>query len=197
MSINAGTAIGYLDLDINKFKSKFKDAQKQIEDFSSKSLGGMVKSLRNAETEFEQMARESVLDLGEGLKDVGKKMALTGGAILASIGGITMAGANWSAQVEGQKFLYNNLDNAIQKAIQSNSKNAEVIGLTNQQYKNGATEISTYYKNMGLTSEQTATLSGETMNLVADLAAVVDMPFDDAMSRFKSGLMGEIVAPTY
>ena len=35
---------------------------------------------------------------------------------------------------------------------------------------------------------------GETMNLVADLAAVVDMPFDEAMSRFKSGLMGNYEA---
>ena len=50
---------------------------------------------------------------------------------------------------------------------------------------------------MGMSTEQTSKLSDETMKLVADLGAVVDMPFDEAMSRFKSGLMGKIVAPTY
>ena len=105
-----------------------------------------------------------------------------------------MAGSKWNAEVAGTQFLYDNLDKSIQRSIASNSKNARSIGLTTQQYKNSATTISTYYKNMGLTTQETAKLSGESMNLVADLAAITDMPFDEAMGRFKSGFMGNYEA---
>lgn len=175
MSVNVGTATGYLDLDISKFKDGLENAQNQLGGFNKNSLN----------------------KVGEGLKDVGTKMTALGAGMVASIGGIAMAGAEWSAQVEGQKFLYNNLDKEVQKAIASNSKNAQAIGLTSQQYKNGATDISTYYKNMGLTAKETSKLSGKTMDLVADLGAVKDVPFDEALGDFKSALMGKIVAPAY
>ena len=155
-----------------------------------KGFKGLAQEMKNATKDTKQFAT----DVGKGLQDVGKKMTAMGIGIVAGIGGIVAKGAEWSAQVEGQKFLYNNLDKAIQKSIDSNSKNANSIGLTTQQYKNGATDISTYYKNMGLTSEATAELSGKTMDLVADLGAVKDVPFDEAMSRFKSGLMGNYEA---
>lgn len=164
-----------LSANVSQFKS------------AMQSISSEMKSVTSNTKQF-------ATDVGKGLQDVGKKMTLVGVGILGSIGGIVAKGAEWSAQVEGQKFLYNNLDKTIQKTIDSNSKNANSIGLTTQQYKDGATTMATYYKNMGLTAEETSNLSGETMNLVADLGAVVDMPFDEAMSRFKSGLMGNYEA---
>ncbi|GAA0713985.1 hypothetical protein GCM10008904_28950 [Paraclostridium ghonii] len=138
--------------------------------------------------------RDFVSNVSKGLISTGKTMTAVGAGICGAIGGIVMAGANWNAEVAGQQFLYNNLDKSIQKSIDANAKNAKSIGLTTQQYKNSATTMSTFYKNMGLSTKETSNLSGETMNLVADLAAVVDMPFDDAMGRFKSGLMGNYEA---
>lgn len=158
--------------DTNDFENKMDGAKNKAESFE-KSFKGKV---------------------GETMVSVGKTMTMTGAAIVTSMAGIVMAGADWSAQVEGQKFLYNNLDQAIQKSIDKNSQHAESIGLTSQQYKNGATTMATFYKNMGFTTEATTKLSSETMNLVADLAAVTDMPFDEAMDRFKSGLMGNYEA---
>ena len=169
-----------LKVKISANASDFKNA---IKDVSSE--------MKNVTKNTKQFAT----DVGKGLQDVGAKMTAVGVGIVASVGGIDAKGSEWSAQVEGQKFLYNNLDKTIQKAIDSNSKNAEAIGLTAQQYKNGATDISTYYKNMGLTAEATAQLSGKTMDLVADLGAVKDVPFDEALADFKSALMGKIVAP--
>ena len=168
-----------LKVKISANASDFKNA---IKDVSSE--------MKNVTKNSKQFAT----DIGKGLQDVGAKMTAVGVGIVASVGGIVAKGAEWSAQVEGQKFLYNNLDKAVQKSIDSNSKNAESIGLTAQQYKNGATDISTYYKNMGLTAEATADLSGKTMDLVADLGAVKDVPFDEALADFKSALMGNYEA---
>lgn len=150
-------------------------------------------SIKDAEAKTKSLS-DKVKSMGESFKDMGAKMSIAGGAITASMIGIVAKGAEWSAQVEGQKFLYENLDKAIQESIDKNSKNAKAIGLTTQQYKDSATTIATYYKNMGMSTEETARLGDETMNLVADLGAVVDMPFDEAMSRFKSGLMGNFEA---
>ena len=125
---------------------------------------------------------------------MGSSLTKAGVAVTGAVGAMLMAGSKWSAEVAGQQFLYNNLDTAIQKTITSESRHANSIGLTEQQYKNSATSIATYYKNMGMTTSETSRLSAESMNLVADLAAITDMPFDEAMDRFKSGLMGNYEA---
>ena len=168
-----------LKVKISANTSEFSKATKQM----SNDLTSSTKDMKKFAT-----------DVGKGLQDVGAKMTAIGVGVTASIGAIVMKGSEWSAQVEGQKFLYNNLDKAVQKSIDSNAKNAQAIGLTSQQYKNGATDISTYYKNMGLTAEATAELSGKTMDLVADLGAVKDVPFDEALGDFKSALMGNYEA---
>lgn len=125
---------------------------------------------------------------------MGSSLTKAGVAVTGAVGAMVMAGSKWSAEVADQQFLYNNLDTAIQKTITSESRHANSIGLTEQQYKNSATSIATYYKNMGMTTQETSRLSAESMNLVADLAAITDMPFDEAMDRFKSGLMGNYEA---
>lgn len=153
-------------------------------------------TLSRMEDEVEKVNKklEGLNNLGEKFKDVGAKMTVAGAGIVASVGAIVAKGAEWQSNVESTQFLYNNLDKSVQQAITSNSNNAKAIGLTTQQYKSGATEISTYYKNMGLTATETSKLSGSTMDLVADLGAVADVPFDDALGDFKSALMGNYEA---
>lgn len=132
--------------------------------------------------------------VGDGLKNVGQTMTAVGAGITAGIAGIVSKGAEWSASVESTEFLYKNLDKTVQKAIANNSKEAKAIGLTSQQYKNGATTMATYFKNLGVASDESAKMSGKTMNLVADLSAVADVPFDEALGDFKSALMGNYEA---
>ena len=193
-------AIANGDGDTEQLKNELKQAKQAMADLkvqtsqTKSNLKDYSETTKEASENTKKM-KEFTTKVGEGLQDVGKKMTAVGVGILGSLGVVVAKGSEWSAQVEGQKFLYNNLDKTIQKAIDSNSKNAESIGLTAQQYKNGATDISTYYKNMGLTAEATAELSGKTMDLVADLGAVKDVPFDEALADFKSALMGKIVAP--
>ena len=192
-------AIANGDGDTEQLKNELKQAKQAMADLkvqtsqTKSNLKDYSETTKEASENTKKM-KEFTTKVGEGLQDVGKKMTAIGVGITASIGGIVMKGSEWSAQVEGQKFLYNNLDKAVQKSIDSNAKNAQAIGLTAQQYKNGATDISTYYKNMGLTAEATADLSGKTMDLVADLGAVKDVPFDEALADFKSALMGNYEA---
>ena len=133
-------------------------------------------------------------EIGQGLKDVGTKMTATGVAMVASVGGIVAKSAEWSASVESTQFLYNNLDKTVQKSISTNAKSAKSLGMTEQQYKKNATTIATYYKNMGLAGEESAKLSQSTMTLSADLAAVADVPVDEALRDVKSALMGNYEA---
>lgn len=152
--------------------------------------------LKRLGSEFEGMTNkfEGLNKLGDGLKNVGQTMTVVGAGILAGIGGIVAKGAEWNSSVESTEFLYNNLDKKVQKAIANNSKEAKAIGLTAQQYKNGATNMATYYQNLGITATESANMSGKTMDLVADLSAVADVPFDEALGDFKSALMGNYEA---
>ena len=153
-------------------------------------------ALKSMGSQFEEVTDKfsSLTKLGDGFKQVGSTMTVVGAGILASIGGIVAKGAEWSSSVESTEFLYKNLDKTVQKAISNNSKEAKSIGLTTQQYKNGATNIATYFQNLGVAAEESANMSGKTMNLVADLAAVADVPFDEALGDFKSALMGNYEA---
>ena len=158
----------------------------------SRELSNVSNQLRNTESDLEGLTK-----VGEGMQKVGKVITGVGVAITGMMAGVVMKGAEWQASVESTNFLYNNLDKSVQKAITSGSENARTIGLTNQQYKAGATSIATYFKNLGMTSDESAKLSGKTMSLVADLGAVADVPFDEALGDFKSALMGKDVAPSY
>ena len=138
--------------------------------------------------------KDKMSEVGKGLKSVGTKMTAAGAGMVASIAGIVAKGSEWSASVESTQFLYNNLDKTVQNSIKANQANAKALGMTEQQYKNNATTIATYYKNMGLAGEESAKLSESTMNLTADLAAVADVPVDDALRDVKSALMGNYEA---
>ena len=70
MSVNVGTAIGYLDQDASKFKAALKDAQSTLSDFTNKS--------NSAGTRFEA--------LGSSLKTVGSNMSKYVTLPLAGIG---------------------------------------------------------------------------------------------------------------
>ena len=154
------------------------------------TLSARVKiDTQQAESDLNSFS-EKAKQTGEKLTSVGAKMTAMGTVGTTAIAGLLKAGGDWQAQVAGTEFAMNNLDKTVQKAIESNSKNAQAIGLTTQQYKDGAVNIATYYKNMGVSAEETVKLSGATMDLVADLGAITDMPFDEALARFKSGLMG-------
>lgn len=157
--------------DVNKLGDSFKETEKDAVAFGAQMT----------------IIGEGVKKLGEGVVNVGKK-------IVGAMGELVEAGSEYSAEVASTDFLLKNLDTTTQEVINSSSELANTIGLTNKQYRDSATAIATYYKNMGYTTEETNNLTSETMTLVADLAAITDMPFDDALSRFKSGLMGNYEA---
>ncbi|MEO3216438.1 hypothetical protein [Romboutsia sp. 1001216sp1] len=172
-----------IEVDINKATSALQQVQRQAQQTDSTfSQSG------------NKINKGFVQNVSSGLVNVGKTMTTVGVGITTGMAGIVMAGADWSAQVESQKFLYNNLDKSIQKSIDSNSKNAKAIGLTTQQYKTAGTSMGTFFNNMGFTTAETVKLSESSINLAADLGAIADVPFDEAMSDFKSGLMGNYEA---
>ena len=149
---------------------------------------------------FEEAGENSVTfnghlsEIGQGMVELGDKASEAGKKVLEVVGDLVESGSEYSAEVAGTEFLLKNLDSTTQEVINNSSTLASTIGLTSKQYKDSATSIATYYKNMGITTEESNKLTSETMNLVADLAAITDMPFDDAMGRFKSGLMGNYEA---
>lgn len=188
------TQINNTEAEIAQLDNEIRDTQNSIDNFGENS------GLDKLEDDLEEVTKDAVefgahmSEIGQGVREVGESIADTGKEMLSTVGELVQAGSEYSAEVAGTEFLLKNLDSTTQNLINSSSELASNIGLTNKQYRDSATTIATYYKNMGMTTKQTNELTNETMSLVADLGAITDMPFDDAMDRFKSGLMGNYEA---
>lgn len=128
--------------------------------------------------------------ISQNLNQIGQQMAETGKQILSSIGSIVSTASEWSAQVQQQKFVYDNLDSTVQKAISNNKNMAESLGMTEQQYMNNSTATADFLSRTGMTSQAIADQSGKLTTLTADMAAFADVPVDVAASDFRSALMG-------
>lgn len=128
--------------------------------------------------------------ISQNLNQIGQQMAETGKQILSSIGSIVSTASEWSAQVQQQKFVYDNLDGTVQKAISNNKNMAESLGMTEQQYMNNSTATADFLSRTGMTSQAIADQSGKLTTLTADMAAFADIPVDEAASDFRSALMG-------
>lgn len=204
--INANNSLTNMNTTISSTEAEIKAMESQINQTSS-TLEELENGASEASDDIEELgntldeAGENSLDfnsklsmVGQGMVELGDKATEAGKKVLGVVGDLVESGSEYSAEVAGTEFLLKNLDSTTQEVINNSSTLASTIGLTSKQYKDSATSIATYYKNMGITTEESNKLTGETMNLVADLAAITDMPFDDAMGRFKSGLMGNYEA---
>lgn len=155
----------------------------------SKELSGVSKELKNTEKDLEGLTK-----VGESFKKVGTVIAGIGIGITGAFAGLVAKGAEWQAQTDATSFLYEKLDKNIQNSIKSNAKNAESIGMTSRQYKEGATNLANYFNNMGFTSDETEKLTGKTMNLAADMAAFIDVPVAEAQEDIRSALLNNYEA---
>lgn len=191
--VNLGTQLNKTEAEIKSMESEIKQLNNELDNIDSNNVYELGDSFREASEDATAFGAH-MSEIGQGVRDVGESIEETGKEVLNTIGELVKSGSEYSAEVAGTDFLLKNLDSTTQELISSSSELASSIGLTNKQYKDSATTIATYYKNMGMTTKQTNDLTSETMSLVADLAAITDMPFDDAMDRFKSGLMGNYEA---
>ena len=204
--INANNSLTTMNTTISSTEAEIKAMESQIiqTDTALDELGnGASEASDDVEALGDSLdeAGENSLDfssklsmIGQGMTELGNKAEEAGKKVLEVVGDLVQSGSEYSAEVAGTEFLLKNLDSTTQEVINKSSTLASTIGLTSKQYKDSATSIATYYKNMGITTDESNKLTSETMNLVADLAAITDMPFDDAMGRFKSGLMGNYEA---
>jgi len=161
------------------------------------NIGELFVRLRADTSNFEQGMSQAQATIGtfravisQNLNQIGQQMSQTGKDILSSIGSIVTTASEWSAQVQQQKFVYDNLDPTIQKAIDNNRSMAESLGMTKQQYMNNTTATSDFLARTGMSSQAIADQSGKLTTLTADMAAFADVPVDDAAGDFRSALMG-------
>ena len=155
----------------------------------SRELSNVSTQLRNTEDSL-----EGLTNVGKGMQQVGKVVTAVGVAITGAIGAIVMKGSEWQESINTTNFLYGNLDKSIQKNIEANTANARSIGLTEQQYRASQTSMSTFFKNMGFTTDQTIKFSNETTTLAANLAAACNVPYDQALEDIRSATLGNYEA---
>ena len=131
---------------------------------------------------------------GMALQEVGSRISELGDKVLRFTAQMIETSSELNSEIAQQEFIYSNLDSTVQSAIDSGSEYARTLGMTEQQYKNIATGIDSYYKNMGLANNEIAKMSSETMILASDMAAMIEVPVEEAARDFKSAMMGNYEA---
>lgn len=204
--INADNSLKNMNTTISSTEAEIKGMENQIGKTSSAldelengaseasdDIDNLGNSLDKAKEDATAFGAQMTI-IGEGVQKVGESVTNTGKKIVGTMGELVTSGAEYSAEVAGTEFILKSLDSTTQDLINSSSELASNIGLTNKQYKDSATNIANYYRNMGLTTEETNNLTESTMGLVADLGAITDIPFDESLSAFKSALQGNYEA---
>ena len=157
MSINVGTAVGYLDLDASKFKTGLKTAQSSLSEFTNKS--------NNAGTRFEA--------LGSSLKTVGSTITTAVSLPLLALG----AGAiKTASDFEASMSKVSALSGATGKDLERLEAKAKEMGATTKFSATESADALSYMALAGWDTEQSiSALPG-----VLDLAASSEMGLAEA-----------------
>lgn len=166
MSINVGTAVGYLDLDSSKFKNGLKAAQSSLSEFTNKS--------NDAGTRFQA--------LGSSLKSVGGAITKTVSLPLLALG----AGAlKVAGDFEAGMSEVSAITGATGKDMQALEKQAKTLGATTKFSARDAAEGMKYFGMAGYDTNQIMSALPSTLNLAAagnvDLGIACDI-VSDAMT---------------
>lgn len=160
-------------------------------------IGELLVKLKADTTDYENGMNKAKATSGtfkavisQNLSQIGQQMASTGKQILSSLGQLITTSADYSAEVEQQKFVFDKLDPSVQKAISGNTRLATSLGMTKQQYLNGATSISSFLSRMGMSNQSISEQSSKITTLTADMAAMANVPVTQAIDDFKSALAG-------
>ncbi|WP_434794690.1 hypothetical protein TPDSL_18040 [Terrisporobacter petrolearius] len=141
-----------------------------------------------------QQTESRFATIGSGLQKVGATMTVVGAGVTAGMAKIIGTSKEWEATVAQQEFLYKNLDSSVQNFINTGAKQAESLGMTQQQYENNATALSNTLGLLGVSNSTIADNGTKWMNLCADMGAFADVPIDTALSDMKSALVGNFNA---
>ena len=168
MSVNVGTAVGYLDLDASKFKAGLKDAQSTLSEFTNQS--------NNAGTRFEA--------LGSSLKTVGSTITTAVSLPLLALG----AGAiKTASDFEAGMSKVSALSGATGDDLKMLEEKAREMGSTTKYSATESAEALSYMALAGWDAEQMAAGLEPSLKLAGaagmDLALETDI-VTDTMSMF-------------
>ena len=159
--------------DVADIQAQLKKVQKQVDKTEDNFVG-----LKNTIVKACQVASGAIGALA-GAKGFGKLISI---------------GAEYQGEIEQTKFLMERLDSTTQELINTHSKEAQALGMTEKQYKDSAASLGSFMNSMGLTTEETNKLIPQMVQLAADGAAFANVPVDEAMEAISSAAMGNYEA---
>ena len=184
MAVNVGSAVGYLDLDISKFKSALSEAQKEAQE--------SAKTLENT--------------FGNGLKGIGDTLSSAGSVLTKGITtpiiGAGAAAIKTTADFDSSMSKVSAVSGAVGKDFEALRSKAREMGATTKFSASDAADAMNYMAMAGWKTEDMLGGISGIMNLAAasgeDLATTSDI-VTDALTAFgksaeDSGRLADIMA---
>ena len=177
----------------NNAESTFKNLENAIENTGEEAedtADTLEEVADGVEDIRDGVERLNKVEFGKALTEGGKTLLEVVGKICEGYKELINAGSEYSSANAQTEMVFSNLGKEAQNAVNSITELASTFGQTERATKSGATELASYMKAMGLTDETIANMLPSMVQLVADMSAFANVPFDDALGDFKSALMG-------
>lgn len=164
-AFKVGAISASITLDNNPFKQGIRDSIKE-----SMNLRGAFKAMR------------------QDIADVARDFTIAGTAITGFFASTVKAAAN----VEEAENLFNvSMGSMADSARQWSEELSDALHLNANTVRELVGEINLLPKAMGFTEEASATMSKELTKLAFDMSSFRNIPFAEAMDKFRAGLTGE------
>lgn len=190
---NMNTTVNKTEAEVNKLKSEINNLDNELNNIDGDSVKQLGNDMDETTNKGKNLGASTVI-IGEGIANLGEKASEAGKKLLDMYVNSAEAGMEYEASINGTAFLMDGLAQSTQDLINANSENANALGMTNKQYLDSAVQLANYQKTMGFTTSEIDSMSASTIQMVADLGAVKDVPFDEAMKAYQSGLKGNYEA---
>lgn len=191
------TAIKNQEQANSKLKTSIQNTEAKLSTMNT-SLKTTKTNAESAGTAIQTMGAQlkniNWTQIGQALVTAGQEMVNFGQKGVQVFSNLVERGANYASEQEQINMLYKNQGKLSKQAINNQVKLASAYGLTENQMRAGATELSSYFKAIGMSDEATADLVNSNIELVANMSAFANVPFDEALADIKSGLMGNYEA---
>jgi len=159
------------------------------------STGGLARSLSTATSliaKFGRIASAPIrIPLGIGFLAAAKAVEITYAAV-RKFGAAVNFAVQQAASLTEQQNRVDKVFGESAKSVRVFAKSASAIGFAETQALAATGTFGTLFNNIGLTEQQSASMSMELTKLTSDMASFNEVRVDDALRAMRSALVGEV-----
>ena len=177
--------IGELERKIDSLGDEFEEAESDAKGFK-KALDGVGDEAKTTSSHFDKLKTTlkniNFASIGQSIQNAGQMMFNFGTNMINGFVDALDVSKEFTAELETQQFLFDQLPKGVQEAIKELSKLSIEYGFTDLQGDQMLTDLASFLERNGLTGKIDL---GELFMRSMDLSAMYDLPIDEVVEHIE------------